>query len=88
MPATGALFRRSIEVELALRMRKNHRAHIATFRHDTEDSTSLSNDSIRSIHEAEDGMLWIATYGGGMNRLDPNLLAGSFHLSGCALPLK
>ena len=29
----------------------------------------LSHDHVRAIHEDADGVLWIGTYGGGLNRL-------------------
>lgn len=41
-----------------------------TFRFQPGDSTSLSNNSIRALFE-RDGILWIGTFGGGLNRLDP-----------------
>lgn len=43
----------------------------ATFehwRHDPEDPKSLSNDYIHGLQEDESGHLWIATYGGGLER--------------------
>jgi transcriptional regulator with PAS, ATPase and Fis domain/ligand-binding sensor domain-containing protein len=36
-------------------------------RYTTKDG--LSNDYVRAIHEDADGVLWIGTYGGGLNRL-------------------
>ena len=50
------------------------------FRHDPEDpdrsprrgaSGTLSHDSVFAIHEDSARNLWIGTYGGGLNRLDP-----------------
>lgn len=40
------------------------------FRHDPDDSTSLSNDDITAIFEDHKGFLWVGTYGGGLNKLD------------------
>lgn len=44
--------------------------HFKTFVHDPSDSTSISNNIIRSIVEDELGNLWIATAGGGLNYYD------------------
>jgi signal transduction histidine kinase/ligand-binding sensor domain-containing protein/DNA-binding response OmpR family regulator len=41
-----------------------------TFVHNSNDSNSLSNDFITAMVEGEQGVLWIATYGGGLNRFD------------------
>ena len=41
-----------------------------TFRHDPFDSTSLSYDDVVTIGEADDGNLWIGTWGGGASRYD------------------
>ncbi|MCP4119250.1 MAG: diguanylate cyclase [Desulfobacteraceae bacterium] len=35
---------------------------------------SLTSDSILSIHEDRRGILWVGTWGGGLNRLDPECL--------------
>jgi ligand-binding sensor domain-containing protein len=40
------------------------------YRHDAENSASLSNSSIWSIFENADGNLWIGTYGGGLNKFN------------------
>ncbi|TQV84885.1 hybrid sensor histidine kinase/response regulator [Aliikangiella coralliicola] len=40
------------------------------FRHDPEDSSSLSNNHVLHITEDPMGNLWIATRGGGLNRFD------------------
>lgn len=37
-----------------------------------EDSRSLSHSSILSVMEDRSGMLWIGTFGGGLNKLDPD----------------
>ena len=34
------------------------------------DGTGLSGDNISSVHRAEDGAMWVATHGSGLNRLD------------------
>lgn len=38
--------------------------------HDKGDSTSLASNYIRDLHEDGDGRLWVATFGGGLSRLD------------------
>lgn len=37
---------------------------------DPNDLNSLSNNTVLSIHEEPEGTLWIATYGGGINKFD------------------
>src|SRR6185369_6137324 len=41
------------------------------FRHIDNDTTSLSHNYISSMLEDNDGYLWIATNGGGLNRFNP-----------------
>jgi PAS domain S-box-containing protein len=41
------------------------------FRHDPGDPTSLSHNQIWALAEDKSGSLWVATYGGGLNLLDP-----------------
>jgi len=41
------------------------------YRHNPNDSHSLSHNFISTFYEHEDGMLWIGTFGGGLNVLDP-----------------
>ncbi len=36
-----------------------------------KDSSSINNNSILSIWEGDDGILWLGTYGGGLNKFDP-----------------
>ncbi len=45
------------------------------FRHDPKDVKSLSSDRVTSLHETADGSLWIGTWDGGLNRLDPGRTA-------------
>ncbi len=40
------------------------------FRHDPDNDNSLSHDFITGMVEDDAGMLWIVTYGGGLNRFD------------------
>lgn len=42
----------------------------STFRHDASDPQSLSNDSVYSVSDGPDGLIWIATQNG-LNRYDP-----------------
>ncbi len=41
------------------------------FFHDPTNPTSLSHNSIFAVKEDHDGEVWIATYGGGLNRFSP-----------------
>lgn len=41
------------------------------YKHDPQDSVSLSNNFINTIYEDSKGILWIGTEGGGLNRFDP-----------------
>ncbi len=42
------------------------------FRHDADDSTSISFDDIISLFEDNKGNIWVGTWGGGLNKLNPN----------------
>ncbi|HEX9952549.1 MAG TPA: two-component regulator propeller domain-containing protein [Rubricoccaceae bacterium] len=42
-----------------------------TFRHDPEDTRSLSSSFATALAEDRGGRIWVGTYGGGLNRLDP-----------------
>jgi ligand-binding sensor domain-containing protein/signal transduction histidine kinase len=37
---------------------------------DPSDATSLSSNQVRAIYEDDSGLLWVGTFGGGLNRLD------------------
>ncbi|MCW8849076.1 MAG: hypothetical protein OQJ81_03780, partial [Melioribacteraceae bacterium] len=41
------------------------------YNYDPKDSTSLSHPNVMDFKEDEKGYVWIATYGGGLNRFDP-----------------
>jgi len=41
------------------------------YKYNPADSNSLSNDAVQSIFIDDDGIIWIGTFGGGLNRLDP-----------------
>lgn len=47
-----------------------------TFAHDFNNPFSLSNNTILSIHIDRAGILWLGTFGGGLNKFDP--LSGKF----------
>lgn len=41
------------------------------YQNDPQDPHSLSDDQVLDLHEDDNGRLWIATHGGGVNRFDP-----------------
>jgi serine phosphatase RsbU (regulator of sigma subunit)/streptogramin lyase len=41
------------------------------YNYDPKDSTSLSHPNVMHFYEDKSGYVWIATYGGGLNRFDP-----------------
>jgi signal transduction histidine kinase/ligand-binding sensor domain-containing protein len=41
------------------------------FKHDPDDPQSLSHDFVQSVIQDRDGLLWIGSWGGGLDRLDP-----------------
>ncbi|NNE43703.1 MAG: hypothetical protein HKN12_05825, partial [Gemmatimonadetes bacterium] len=51
-------------------VRYDGRQYVA-YRHDPDDPASLSTDDIVCIAEDAAGHLWVGTFGGGVNRLDP-----------------
>jgi ligand-binding sensor domain-containing protein len=42
-----------------------------SFRHRDDDPASLSNDDVMTIYREPSGIVWVGTFGGGVNRLDP-----------------
>ncbi len=51
------------------RISKN-RQEVKPFLHDPRNPQSLSDDNLSSIHVAADGTLWVASFDGGINRMD------------------
>ena len=45
--------------------------HFIHYQNDTDDPRSLSNDNISTIYQDREGVLWIGTWGGGLNIFDP-----------------
>ena len=45
---------------------------MVVYKNDPNDKESISNNKIQNIYQDELGFLWMATSGGGLNRLDPN----------------
>nr|CRH05301.1 Putative Two-component hybrid sensor and regulator [Candidatus Magnetococcus massalia] len=43
---------------------------ITRYQHDPRDPSSLSSNRVSAIHQDATGKLWVATFGGGLNRLD------------------
>lgn len=50
--------------------------HFITFRHNPRDPGSLSSGNFGKLAEGKDGVLWLGTWGGGLDRLD--LKTGKF----------
>jgi len=46
------------------------RAHFTRFQNEPDDAHSLGADTVVSIYEDRSGVLWVGTFGGGLNRLD------------------
>ncbi len=44
---------------------------VSCYRSDPADPASLSHDNVMDLWQADDGTMWIATYGGGLNHFDP-----------------
>jgi ligand-binding sensor domain-containing protein/serine phosphatase RsbU (regulator of sigma subunit) len=45
--------------------------HVTEYRHNPDDSSTISSNFIWSIYEDKQGMMWIGTNGGGLNSYDP-----------------
>jgi len=41
------------------------------WQNDPNNPNSLSNNSVRAIHQDQSGVLWLGTSGGGLNKFDP-----------------
>lgn len=54
--------------------------HFLTFQHDPENPNSLSHNFVHDLYVGGDGMIWIGTAGGGINRLDVNTLTFTAYL--------
>ena len=44
---------------------------IKIYKHDPDDSNSISHDQIQAIYQDRDEIIWICTYGGGLNKYNP-----------------
>ena len=44
---------------------------LKSYQHDPNDPNTLSDDAVRAVYKDRDGILWIGTYFGGLDRLDP-----------------
>ena len=45
--------------------------NLTSYRHESFDSTSISDNLINFVHEDPSGILWIGTWGNGLDRFDP-----------------
>ena len=61
------------------------RATIINYRHDPDDPSSLSEDSVWAIHQTHDGVLWLGTQLG-LNRFDPDSQTFSYYTEKDGLP--
>ena len=44
---------------------------LKSYQHDPDDPNSLSDDTVRVVYKDRDGILWIGSNFGGLDRLDP-----------------
>ena len=49
----------------------NQRLKFINFKFDVNDPNSISDNRIYKIYKTKDGLFWIGTYGGGLNRFNP-----------------
>ncbi|MDF1546318.1 MAG: two-component regulator propeller domain-containing protein [Bacteroidales bacterium] len=63
----GTFLRGLVKLEFT----NDSKVEYTSYQADINDSTSLSSDQISGLLEDEEGNIWIATYGGGINKLDP-----------------
>ncbi len=50
-------------------IKENEKFKFINFRHDPDNLNSLSSNDVRSIYTDKKGIVWIGTWGGGLNRL-------------------
>ena len=53
---------------------------IRIFKHDPDNPQSICDNFIQSLYEDNQGILWIGTFGGGLNRYDPKIEAFNCYL--------
>lgn len=46
--------------------------NFTVYKHDPQNTNSLSQSSILSLYQDRQGFLWVGTWGGGLDRFDPN----------------
>lgn len=44
---------------------------ITVYRHEPSNANSLASSNFGKVHQGSDGMLWLGTWGGGLDRFDP-----------------
>jgi ligand-binding sensor domain-containing protein len=45
---------------------------ITHWRHEESDPGSISNDNVTALHIDKNGIIWVGTFGGGLNKFDPS----------------
>ena len=56
-------------LNLLIKGKNGSKDRFITYYHDSNDPTSISHNSVFSIHEDKDGNYWIGTFGGGLNKM-------------------
>lgn len=64
---------------ISLKDRKSKNPKFEVFKNNPEDKHSLSHNYILALYESTVGDLWVGTFGGGLNKYNPNLKTGAPH---------
>jgi len=61
--------------------------HVTVYRHDAGNTNSIGSDNVTAITEDQNGTVWVATLGGGMQGIDPHRgTMANFNYAGRRLP--